>query len=369
MFNFDFKKNLTLYQLISGLSAVALILIGCIIILKPFFPAALLSTIFTLSTWPAFSWLREKLQRRTALAAFLMSLTLAVCFIVPIIIIGTSIADNYGIVYNTVQSALKGDPAVMGARLHALPYAGEALEKYWIMFMADNEKLSTYLQEYSGETTAVLLKLGTAIGRGLFDVTLGVIIAYFLFRHGTSAAERVGALIEKFGGENGKQLLGICKNTLIGVVYGLLGTALAQGALAALGCWIAHVPGPTFLGLLTFFLSLLPMGPPLVWIPAALWLFSQGETGWALFLLAWGILVIGTIDNVMKPYFISRGSNLPLLLVLLGIMGGVLAFGFIGLFIGPTLLALAYALLMEWSTVRKVAETLQPEPQLMRDRS
>jgi predicted PurR-regulated permease PerM len=360
-FKFDFKGNVTLYQLIAGLTAVTLILLGCIIVLKPFFPAALLATIFALSTWPAFTWLHRKLKGRTTLAATLMTLLLGFCFVVPVIIIGTSVADNYSNIHNTVQASLKGDPAAMGNKLQSMPYIGDWLEKYWLMFVANREKISAQLQEYSGEATAMLLKFGTSVGHGLFDVTLGVIIAFFLFRHGSVTAERVGALIEKFGGEHGQNLLHVCKNTLIGVVYGLLGTALAQGAFGALGFWIANVPGATFLGLLTFFLSLVPMGPPLVWIPVALWLFAEEQTGWAVFIIAWGAFVIGLLDNVMKPYFISRGSNLPLLLVLLGIMGGVLAFGFIGLFIGPTLLALAYSLVMEWSTVRQVAVKAMPD--------
>ena len=362
MIDFDFKNNLGLYQMIAGLAAVTLILIGCIIVLFPFFPAMLLSIIFTLATWPAFTWLHGKLKQRTTLAALLMTLLLAVCFVVPLIIIGTSVADNYGRIYSTVQSSLRGDPAVTAERLGHLPVAGEAAQKYWLMAVSNREKISTHLQEYFGETMEVLLKFGKTIGVGLFDVTLGVIIAYFLFRHGTIAADRTGALIEKFGGEHGQRLLATCKNTLIGVVYGLLGTALVQGALAALGFWIADVPGAPFLGLMTFFLSLIPIGPPLIWIPAALWLLSEGRTPWAIFIVAWGILVISMVDNLMKPYFISRGSNLPLLLVLLGIMGGMFAFGFIGLFIGPTLLALAYSLILEWSTVKKAAENIVAEP-------
>lgn len=361
MISLDFKNNLGIYQLVAGLAAVTLILLGCILVLKPFFAAALLGVILTLATWPAFLRLRERLRGNTARAATLMTLLLTLCFIAPLFIIGTSVADNYDHIYSTVQSSLKGDPAATAVRLHEMPYAGEYLEKAWTAVSTDRHVLSRYLQEYSGPTTEVLLKLGKTIAAGLFDVTLGVVIAFFLFRHGTAAASRVGALIDTFGGEAGQHLLTVCKNTLIGVVYGLLGTALAQGAFGAIGFWIAGVPGATFLGLLVFVLSLLPMGPPLVWIPAALWLFSEGATGWAVFLVLWGVLVISMIDNVMKPYFISRGSNLPLLLVLLGIMGGVMAFGFIGLFIGPTLLALAYSLLLEWSTVKKVAENVMPD--------
>ena len=207
----------------------------------------------------------------------------------------------------------------------------------------------------------MLIRLVGTIGYGLLDVTLGVLISFFFFRHGLNVATRMRALIDKFGGESGQNMLKICKNTLIGVVYGIFGTALAQAVLAALGFWASGVPGATFLGLMTFFLSLVPMGPPIIWIPAALWLFSEGQTGWAIALALWGLIVISAIDNFMKPYFISLGSNMPLLLVLLGVMGGILAFGFIGIFIGPTVLAVAYSIVLEWSTARTGKVTDKPE--------
>ncbi|HYD18200.1 MAG TPA: AI-2E family transporter [Patescibacteria group bacterium] len=352
------KDKTLIYQLVVGLTVVTLIIIGCLIILLPFFPAILLSTIFTLATWPAFEWIQAKVKNRTVLASVLMTLLLAACFIAPLIIIGTSIADNYQKVYQGVLGFLQNDSSETAASLGSVKYVGPYLEKGWVMFSSDKARMTETLQEYAKPTSAVLLRMGSTIGYGMLDITLGVIISYFFFRHGTHVAVRIRALSERFGGEYGKKLLAVTTNTLIGVVYGILGTALLQGVVAAIGFLIADIPGATFLGLMTFFLSLVPMGPPLIWGPAALWLFSEGETGMAIFLALWGALVVGSIDNFMKPYFISRGSDLPLLLVLLGILGGMGAFGFIGLFIGPTLLALAYAMVIEWSTTRtpKVAD-------------
>lgn len=346
------KDKSLIYQLIAGISVVTFILIGCFVILKPFFPAMLLATIFTLATWPAFEWLREKARQKTVLAATMMTLLLAACFIAPLVIIGTSIADNYNKIYSAILEFLQGDLENTAASLSSVKYVGPYLEKAWTMFMTDKAQMTETLKEYAKPTSAVLVNLGKTIGSGLLDISLGVLISYFFFRHGMLVAVRIRALTDKFGGEQGEKLLKISKNTLIGVVYGILGTALLQGVVAAIGFMIAKVPGATFLGLMTFFLSLVPMGPPLIWGPVALWLYSGGEMGYAIFLAVWGALVVGSIDNFMKPYFISRGSDLPLLLVLLGIMGGVLAFGFIGLFIGPTLLALAYAMLLEWSSTR-----------------
>lgn len=353
MIKFDIKDKNHIYQLIAGITAVVFILLGCLLILSPFFPAILLAIILALSTWPAFEWLNRKLKRRTWLSASLMTTLLALCFIVPLGIIGTSSADNFSKISGMFRSALQGNTEVVGRHLANLPYIGDTASTYWTDLTADQERFEKIMEEYVGKTSDGLITLGGSIGRGLLDLTLGVMIAFFFFRHGTRAAARVRTLIDKFGGEYGQRLLEVSKNTLIGVVYGILGTALAQGALAALGFWVAGVPGASFLGLLTFFLSFVPNGPPFIWVPAAFWLYNEGQVTPALFLGLWGLVVVSGIDNVLRPYFISLRGNLPFLLTLLGIIGGIIAFGFIGIFIGPTLLALAYSLIIDWTSLRR----------------
>lgn len=125
--------------------------------------------------------------------------------------------------------------------------------------------------------------------------------------------------------------------------------SLAQDLLAGFGLWLAGVPRALFPGVVTAFLSVVPMGPPLVWMPAGVWLIYTDELSWGIFMLIWGGLLISSVDNFLKPYFISRGSHLPLVLVFLGVFGGVIAFGFLGIFLGPTLLAVGFTLLREWS--------------------
>jgi predicted PurR-regulated permease PerM len=145
-------------------------------------------------------------------------------------------------------------------------------------------------------------------------------------------------------------------NAVKGVVYGLLGTALAQAMVALVGFLIAGVPGALLLAALTFILSLVPMGPVLAWGGAAAWLYAKDQTGWAIFMVIYGTAVISSVDNVIKPILMSRAGNLSLLLVVLGVFGGAIAFGFIGLFVGPALLAVGWSLTKAWldsSTVRQ----------------
>lgn len=355
MISLDFKDKQHLYQFIVGTAGVVLILLGCLYILAPFLTAILLASIFALSAWPAFEFLKQKLNHRTALAAFIITMLLATFFIMPLVIIGASSSDSFGQTFNSAQEWVQaGDFSQGSVLLRKVPVVGEDLAFYWDEFSSDKEQMKATLQEYAGPTSQWLLAIGATIGHGLLHISLAILIAYFFFRHGTHVAVRVRALTDKFAGEKGRHLLDVTKKTLIGVVYGILGTALAQGGLAAFGFWLAGVPAASLLGLLTVFLSFIPIGPPMIWIPAAYWLFSNGETGWAIFMVLWGVMIVSAIDNVLKPYFISLGSNLPFMLVLLGIGGGVLAFGFIGIFIGPTLLALAYSIIIELSSPRKV---------------
>ncbi len=136
--------------------------------------------------------------------------------------------------------------------------------------------------------------------------------------------------------------------TVQGVVYGLIGTALIQALLAGIGFWIAGVPQALLLGFFTFVLSFIPAGPPLVWGSVALWLFVQGAVWWGIFVAAWGLLLVSSIDNVLRPYLLTKSNSLPVVLGLFGFLGGILAFGFIGVFLGPTLLAVGYSLFLEW---------------------
>lgn len=347
--NFDTIDKVSLYRLLIVLTAGFLGLIGCFIVLRPFIPAMMLALIFSLSTWPAFIWVQAHLGNRITLAASLMTVLLAACFIAPLIFLGTSVADNFSHIFSGLVTALTTYAKDPPEWISRLPLFGPMLGETWLSYSEDRQKVLDTLTQYAGPASQFVLVIAGAIGRGLIDLTLGIIMVYFFFRYGTQAAERISTLIQSFAGERGQHLLQLSKQTMIGVVYGILGTAIAQGVVAAIGFWIAGVPAAGFLGLVTFFLSIIPFGPPIVWIPATFWLIAQGDYYSAIFMAIYGALFISMLDNVIRPYFISVGSKLPILLVLMGVIGGILAFGFIGLFIGPVLLAIAMTMLLDWS--------------------
>ena len=150
-------------------------------------------------------------------------------------------------------------------------------------------------------------------------------------------------------GALGEQMLALARSTVMGVMVGIVGTAAAQSLVALVGFLIAGVPGALLLAAATFFPSMIPIGPPLLWGGAAFWLYDQGQTGWAIFMTIYGLAVIGSVDNFVKPLLISRTASLPILLIALGVFGGIIAFGFIGIFLGPVLLALGLVLAEKWT--------------------
>ncbi len=349
MAGLDLSDKKKLFQMTAMLVGGSLIFLGCLMVIMPFIPAIMLGLILTLATWPAFLWVNARNKGRTAGSAAIMTAMLVLLFVLPIALMSTSLVESSKTALDFATSTLANTSPTPPDWVHEVPVVGNSLAKFWTTYAADRERVLAFLQENAGGITDKLLAVAAAFGRGLFDITVGIVISYFLFRHGTSAAARLYTLIGHTVGPGGYKLLDVSKGTLIGVIYGVVGTAILQGLVAAIGFMIAGIPGAVLLGVLTMFLSFIPGGPPMIWIPAALWLLSNGQYEMAVFMGVWGVLAISSLDNVARVYLISRGSSLPLVLILFGVFGGLLAFGFIGLFVGPTLLAIAYTLLMEWS--------------------
>ena len=207
-----------------------------------------------------------------------------------------------------------------------------------------------------GPAQGLIIGAARTIASGVLALALSVLISFFFYRDGDFIARRLQGTLERVGGVRGVQLLAVAGATIKGVVYGVLGTAFAQAILAMVGFVVFDVPGALFLAFMTFFMSLLPMGPPLVWIPVVIWLGVHERIAAAIILAVWGLLVVSGVDNFLKPYLISRAGRLPFILVLLGAFGGVIAFGLIGIFLGPILLAMGFNLVLEWSGRSAVAE-------------
>jgi len=338
----------TQVELWIGGTAVVLLGLGCLLVLRPFVSAALWALILCFTTWPLFLRLEDILGGRRTLSALIATLFLAAVIVVPVVILGATLADNVSALISASQKLIHEGPPSPPDWVSSIPMIGSHVADYWNHL---GESSSVRLHELSRMLPAaktIVLWGGGALAEGIFQITLSLLIAFFFYRDGHAAANQLHATFHRVAGEEGDRLLDLAGATIRAVVYGILGTSLLQGVIAAVGFAIAGVPGSVTLGFVTFVLSLVPGGPPIVAAPAAFWLYRQGSPGWAVFMMVWGLMV-GALDNIVKPLLISRGGSTPMILVMLGVLGGALAFGVIGLFLGPTLVALGYSLFQQWS--------------------
>jgi predicted PurR-regulated permease PerM len=356
---------------IAGMALLLLLVIGCFVVLRPFVSALLLALILSYSTWPIYAWVERLLKGRRGLAAILMTLLVAAVLLIPLVILGSSLAEQVAAATGWVRGIFSDGPPDPPRWIADIPVVGTQLYQYWAGLAHNtaklfgelaSAKLVTDLGQYLLPAGEWLLSGAAILGQGTLELALCLFIAFFFYRDGLDAAKRLNSAAGRLWGERAPHLLDVVGATIKSVVYGTIGTAIAQSTLTALGLWLAGVPGVLLLGFLTFLMALTPIGAPLVWFPAAIWLFYANATGWAVFLLLWGIFVVGGADNIIRPYFISRGSDLPFVLVFLGVLGGTLAFGFLGLFLGPTLLATGYEIVRDWARVDPPAapSALQP---------
>ena len=331
------------------LVVLAILLVGCFVVLQPFLTAIVWAAILCATMWPLFVRVTRWLRGRQGVAALVMVLLIALTMLAPFVIVGVTIAENTDSVGDAVRTAIANGPPDPPSWVASLPLIGVAVAQTWSTFAHDTARLLDEARNYIEPARKALIVGGATVLGGLLQLALSVFIAFFFFRDGDAIIGRAHAAIERLAGERGHRLAVVATTTVRGVVIGILGTALAQGVLMAIGLALVGIKAAPLLGLVTFFLSPVPVGPPLVWIPAGIWLINQGATGSGIFLLLWGLLVVSSVDNFLKPLIISRGSDLPFVLVMLGILGGAVAFGFIGVFLGPVLIAVGYALLKEWA--------------------
>jgi predicted PurR-regulated permease PerM len=330
-----------------GIGAFLLLAVGCALTLWPFLSALLWAAAICFSTWPVYRWCERSLGGRRGLAAALMTLLVTLALIVPFAAIVAALADSVVIFLATADSVLEQGLPTPPRWVAGLPLVGESLVFYWDSSISNAPAFITELKKLIGPATDLAVASGALLGGGLLELGLSVFISFFFYRHGRQMAAHMQEIAERLAGPRARRLVKVVGATVKGVIYGMIGTALGQAFVAAIGFWIAGVPQPLLLGFLTFVLSFVSAGA-LVWGLVALWLLAQGDVWWGIFVVAWGLLLVSSIDNFLRPYILGKTSDLPMVLGFFGFIGGILAFGFIGLFLGPTLLAVGYSLFVEW---------------------
>jgi predicted PurR-regulated permease PerM len=286
--------------------------------------------------------------------------------LVPSVVIVLTLAGDVKEFATTTASWVRQGPLTPPEWIGKVPWVGETIVTSWNAYAADSKQFFAAAEQFIDPLTSWILTIGKALGHGVLELSLSMFLAFFFFRDGAKLGDRAIAVARRLAGDRGEHLLReVAGGTIRGVVYGILGTAMAQGFLAWIGFSVAGVPAAVLLGLMTFLISAIPMGPPLIWIPASIWVFQTGSVGMGIFMLLWGALAVSSVDNFIRPLIISKGNQMPFVLIFMGVLGGGLAFGLIGIFLGPTLLAVSFRLSEEWLAYRKeVTEIGAASPQI-----
>ncbi len=364
---------------IAGLGLIGAIVVGCVFVMRPFISAILWAAILCFATWPLYEIFLRRFRGRRTLAAALTTAVLSLVLIMPFVVVGLTFTDNIRAGIRWLDDRL--DPKEVAKRkaaqdpnqptatseppawLKRVPLIGGTISQSWQDYADDAGATLEEWKPWLKEAGLWLLAHSLDLAKGFLHVALSVLIAFFFYRDGEGLVMRLREGMQRISGDSAQRMVDVVKVTVQSVVYGVIGTALAQGIVASIGFAIAGAPAPMLLALLTFFLSFVPFGPPIVWITVAISLFATGKTGWGIFMVAYGIFVISLIDNIIKPIIISHGSKLSFIVMFIGVLGGVTAFGFIGIFIGPTLLAVGFSLAQEILEQRRhIAFAKTPEP-------
>jgi predicted PurR-regulated permease PerM len=327
---------------------IALLIASTFWVLRPFLVAILWATIVTVAAWPRFMKLEAFVGGRRKLAVAIMTAVILLVVFVPVTLALATIVRNANRITTEIRSfATMSLPASPGW-LARVPFAGERIAGTWDRFAAlDPEQRTAALTPYLQTSLQWFVAKAGSIGTMLLQFLLTTIIAAILFANGETVREGILRFARRLAGQPGYEVAILAAHAIRSVVLGVVVTALIQTVIGGAGLLLSGVPATSLLTAAMLFFCLSQLGPTPVLLPATIWLYWSGRTGWgtALLLIA---VVAGTIDSFVRPVLIRRGADLPLLLIFAGVIGGLIAFGIIGLFIGPVILAVTYTLLKAW---------------------
>jgi len=329
-----------------------LLLVGMIAasfwILRPFLPAAVWATMIVVSTWPLMLRVQGWLWKRRALAVVVMTLGLLLIFVLPLSLAIGAIIGNAGRFIDWVQSLTSFTLPTPPPWLEGVPLVGPPATRLWSYEAATGfEGLSAKVAPYLLTVTRWFIAQIGGIGVTFVQVLLTVVFAGIMYAGGERGVEGIVGFGRRLAGERGEASVRLAGHAIRGVAMGVVVTAIGQSVLGGIGLAICGVPFAVILTAVMFMLCIAQLGPGLVLAPAVIWLYWGADTVWGTILLAWS-LVVGLMDNFLRPILIKRSADLPFLLIFIGVVGGLMAFGLIGIFVGPVVLAVAYTLLQAW---------------------
>jgi predicted PurR-regulated permease PerM len=321
---------------------------GCFWILRPFLTGILWAAIIVVATWPLLLRLESRLHGRRWLAVTVMTMALLMVFVLPFSVAIVEIVDRSGDIVSWVGSLSAFTLPQPPEWLRHIPFYGPQLMERWQELSAlHSAELSSRLAPYVGGLVSWFVARAGSIGAMFLNFFLTVAIAPLFYAHGEKASNAMCRLASRLGGPRGEDTVLLAARAVRGVALGVVVTAVLQSVLGGLGLLISGVPVALLLTGIMFIFCTAQIGPSPVLIPAIIWLFWTGDTFWGAVLIAWSLPVV-ILDNFVRPVLIRKGADLPLVLIFAGVIGGLVAFGIVGLFIGPVILAGAFTLLQAW---------------------
>src|SRR5689334_15210709 len=339
------------------------LLIRVLVIVTPFTTALLFGATLATAAWPARQALVRNGLRRGSAAALLLLLSI-VLVVLPMLVVAPHLADQLSRGIQRIQSYFAATPE-QPAWIKATPLVGRRLAAAWDRVVQVQGNLRALAEPYAANLELVMIAAARGLADSLVQVILSLAVATMFWTNGDGLVAMLHDALRRLGGPIAERALDVAAGAIRGVAYGVVGTAAIQALLLAVGLAVAGVPGAATLGFVGLLLAISQIGGPLlilIWGGAAWWLFGQDHQAWGVFMIVWGLFV-GTIDNFIKPWLIGFGVEMPMSLTILCVFGGFLAFGFLGLFIGPTLIAIMFTLLQAWRAAasrQPAAEVIKP---------
>lgn len=322
--------------------------LGCALILLPFLPAMLWAAILVFCLWPVYTKLCGYV--RPSVAAFVITLVVAVLLLVPLVHLALVAArearDSRGWVTDVMQNGLPPAPSF----LHRIPIVGGMLTDFWNNSADDLGGLVNSAQPVIGTVAHTGIKLLIHVSHGLVETVVALLFAFLFFLSGAQIIERIRLVLARVINQATlEELFSVVAATVRGVVFGILGTAAFQGILYAIGFRLAHAPQALILAVIAGLISIVPAGAVVVYVPLCLYLMAANHPVVGILLAIYCFVVVGGADSILRPWLIARGASLPYAVTLIGVLGGALAFGALGIFLGPVLLALGIAMAEEFA--------------------
>ena len=341
-------RQTELPRIVLGVLFIGGLIVGSFWILEPFLAAFIWAVMIVVPTWPVMLSFQHALGGRRWAAVAVMSVLILAGLFVPLLTALGTLLSHVDDITRWAKEAKTLEIPPPPAWVAGLPFIGERAARLWQDVAVQGvESLSTHVAPYAREVIRWLAtKIGT-MGALFLQFLLTVVAAAVLYARGEVAADYALRFGARLAGEHGEAAIRLSGQAIRGVALGVVVTALLQALIAGIGLAFAGVPFTALLTAIAFLLAVAQLGAALVLVPAIVWLYWIGSPGWGTFLVVIAILT-SSVDNIVRPILIKRGADLPLLLIFVGVVGGLIGFGLVGIFVGPVILAVSYTLLRAW---------------------